>query len=427
MSREAWVVVDLGFGDAGKGSITDFLCRDRGAGLVVRFNGGAQAGHNVVEDGGRHHTFSQFGAGLFAGAHTALGPDFVLHPLGMWMEAQHLEAIGAPDCWAKTQVDSRVRLITPFQQEAGRAREILRGDAAHGTCGVGVGECVGDSLAHPDDTIRVADLRSPGRVRRKLEQQRDRKRAELRALADGRPLPATTEALFADGALVDRVLGTWGDVASRLRVRSTEQVLARIAAEDRVVFEGAQGVLLDETWGFHPHTTWSDCTPAGALRLAGDRPVTRLGVTRSYAVRHGPGPFPTERAIAADEVHNDGAGWQGPFRTGALDAVLLRYAIEVCGGIDALAVTCLDQLSEGSCCDGYAGETGLVRALIPGPADDLGHRERLGAWLRRVQPVLAEASVLDFLAGAVAAPVALQSWGPTAAGKRHSRPWPPRL
>ena len=94
MSRRAWIVVDLGFGDAGKGGVTDFLARDQRADLVVRFNGGAQAGHNVVTPDGRHHTFSQFGAGTFAGVRTALGPAFLLHPLAMVVEAEHLVRAG---------------------------------------------------------------------------------------------------------------------------------------------------------------------------------------------------------------------------------------------------------------------------------------------------------------------------------------------
>ncbi|MFT7518807.1 MAG: adenylosuccinate synthase [Kiritimatiellia bacterium] len=423
MKREAWLVLDLGFGDAGKGSITDFLVRDRKVELVVRFNGGAQAGHNVVESSGRHHTFSQFTAGTLAGAAGLLGPDFVLHPLGMWMEAQHLIEVGVANPWARTEVDDRALLITPYQQAAGRAREVVRGADAHGTCGVGVGEAVGDRIDHPDDALRAADLHDVGRLRHRLRMQRERKRAELRALG-------THDDIFDDDDLIDRVIDMWGAVADRLQLRTTRQALTRIANAERVVFEGAQGVLLDQDWGFHPHTTWSDCTPAGALRLAGDRPVTRLGLTRAYGVRHGAGPFPTEGGVEVQEHHNQGSGWQGSFRTGALDGVLLRYALEVCGGVDALVVTCLDRGRSGSVCHGYRdahepglgrNDGGLIRSIIPGERGDLDHRERLGRWLRTVEPAITEADIVAFVHAATGQRVWLESLGPTAGDKRWLR------
>ncbi len=411
---EAWVVVDLGFGDAGKGAMTDLLARDRGASLVVRFNGGAQAGHNVVTPDGRHHTFSQFCAGTLAGVPGLLGPAFLLHPLAMAFEAEHLREVGVADPWALVEVDERAPVITPFQQAAGRIRELLRGADRHGTCGVGVGERVADGLSSPDDALFARDLADRARVRRRLASQRERKREELRALGAG----AAELEVFDDPDLVDRVVEAWSGVASALRVCSPERTEARIRSAPVVVFEGAQGVLLDETWGFHPHTTWSDCTPAGALALAGDRPTTVLGVTRAYAVRHGQGPFPTEGSLALPEAHNADEGWQGRFRTGALDGVLLRYAIEVCGRVDALAVTCLDRVARGPTCDAYVDGERRVGRLDPGPRGDLGHRERLGRWLRTVRPELTQREVVAFVEEATGRRVALASAGPTAAAGR---------
>jgi adenylosuccinate synthase len=409
--------VDLGFGDAGKGSVVDFLARDRGADLIVRFNGGAQAGHNVVTPDGRHHTFSQLCAGAFAGVPGLLGPDFLLHPLALAVEAEHLQAVGVADPWAGLAVDRRARVITPYQQAAGRVRELLRGAGAHGTCGVGVGERVGDGLAHADDQLYAGDLADASTVRARLRTQRERKRAELVGL--GAEVRATPElALFDDEALVERVVDAWGGVASRLRLLDADAVHRRIRDARRVVFEGAQGVLLDETWGFHPHTTWSDCTPAGALALAGDREVRRLGVIRAYHVRHGAGPFPTEAPDGAVELHNADHGWQGRFRVGALDGVLLRYAVEVCGGVDALAVTCLDRVGEATVCDAYVADGVRTRSLDPGRADDLAHRERLGGWLRSVAPELDRGDAVAFAEAATGLPVGLQSRGPTAADKR---------
>jgi adenylosuccinate synthase len=418
---DVWIVVDLGFGDAGKGSVTDFLVRERKAGLVVRFSGGAQAGHNVVTPDGRHHTFSQFCAGSFAGARGLLGPDFLLHPLGMSVEAEHLVHAGVPDPWALTEVDRRARVITPYQQAAGRLRESLRGAEAHGTTGVGVGECAADALSHPDDALCAGDLRDLARVRRRLSAQRERKREQMRELG------ATDLSLFDDPGLVARVLEAWRQVGARLQLLEPEQTLARVASTRCVIFEGAQGVLLDEGWGFHPHTTWSDCTPAGAQALLGERPARRLGVTRAYAVRHGAGPFPTEGTLAVRERHNSDEGWQGRFRVGALDLVLLRYALAVCGKMDALAVTCLDRLPSPLVCEAYRGEgppelvrteAGRVVDLVPGARGDLAHQERLGQWLRGAVPDLAMREPIAALEQHTGLQVQLTSHGPGPQDKR---------
>ncbi len=413
--KQAWIVVDLGFGDAGKGAVTDFLVRDRGASLVVRAHGGAQAGHNVITPTGRHHTFSQFGAGSFVpGVRTLLGPDFLLHPLGMAVEA---EALGLADIWQRTAIDARARLITPYQQAANRIRERLRGTGAHGTCGVGVGECVQDSLEHAEDTLRAADLRHRRTLRRRLSAQRARKRAQLTALG---ALTAEELALFDDPALIERVVAAWDAVQQRMRIVTDSA--AEIAQSERVVFEGAQGVLLDEDWGFHPHTTWSDCTPASARALLDDRPVTTLGVSRGYSVRHGAGPLPTEDpSLRLPEHHNDDDGWQGRFRRGPLDGVLLRYACQVAGPLDGLVLTCLDHAPP-LLCDAYETPAGLITALDPGAPGDLAHRQALGQRLLTVRPRLT--AVADLPAAVerlTGLPVLLTSHGPAATDKRWRR------
>jgi len=426
MSADAYLVLDLGFGDAGKGSVTDFLVRDREADLVVRFNGGAQAGHNVVLSDGRHHTFAQFGSGSFVpGVATLLGPAFLLHPLAMVVESEHLEQMGVYDAWERTAVHEDARIITPYQQATNRAREHLRGDDAHGSCGVGIGECVADSLQYPEDTLRARHMFDRAHVRRILARQCESKRAELMDLGWG------DLAFFEDRQLIERVLERWGYLYGRLNVVSEDAFVHRLANATRVVFEGAQGVLLDETWGFHPHTTWSDCVASDLERLWPNRSITRLGLTRAFMVRHGRGPFPTEqRGPLWCETHNVDHGWQGRFRTGALDAVLLRYALEVCGGVDGVVVTCLDRTRSAPVCNGYAGdapdplvqrEHGMITRLIPGVRHELPHREALGRLLGDVSPCISHADVVSWVAEALRVPVVLTSTGPTAADKRWNR------
>jgi len=413
----AWIVVDLGFGDAGKGSVVDFLVRNTGARLVVRFNGGAQAGHNVVCADGRHHTFSQLGAGSFVpGVRTLLGPDFLLHPGGLLVEA----AAFGQDALSRLMVDAQARVITPYQQAAGRARERGRGARAHGTCGVGVGECVRDALAGHPDTIRATELRSPRTVLEKLTSQRERKRRELDfSEGQGQGEGAAGEGAAGEGAVfalpVDRVARDLLDLGRRLRVvPDSREIVARYR---RVVFEGAQGVLLDEDWGFHPHTTWSDCTFRKALALLDGREAFRLGLTRSYAVRHGPGPFPTAGSVHIPEPHNGDLGWQGTFRTGLLDTVLLRYAARVLGGLDGVGLTWLDT-DPGRACVAYRDGPRTVSDLDPGPPGDLAHRQRLGARLAGVEPIVEAVDTRAAVATALGVPVVLESHGPRAGDKR---------
>jgi len=352
-SERAFVVADLGFGDAGKGLVVDHLVRRTGARLVVRHNGGAQAGHNVVTPDGRHHCFAQLGAGSFVpGVRTHLSRFFVLHPGALLVEAQRLGTVGVADVLTRVEVDARALVITPFHQAACRLRERSRAEARHGSCGVGVGEAVHDALVADEDALRARDLSDTPRLRRLLRRARDRVAESLgEALTSSHP----REGMGRERSVFERpqLLDVWEDATRAFAAQVAtvdEGALGRHLAEpDAVIFEGAQGVLLDQDWGFHPHTTWSRCTSENALTLLKEadstREVTRLGVTRSYMVRHGPGPLPSEAfGPELPQPHNPDNAWQGRLRSGALDLVLLRYALEVTGSVDALVVTHLDAL-----------------------------------------------------------------------------------
>ncbi len=435
MGREprVTVVIDLGFGDAGKGTTVDFLVRDAVAGgsvtpTVVRFNGGAQAGHTVITDDGRSHTFSQLGAGTFAGAATHLAEPVVVHPTALLVEARVLEGKGVPSPLSRLTIAEGARLITPFHQAANLLREAARGAEAHGTCGVGFGEAVADALDAKDDALFMGDLRDPDRSRIKLRRSQERVRASL---GDAMHVAhaAHREVLEDGGALAERWLEAVRPVA---RCVTEASVLGRYLRGGPVVFEGAQGVLLDEVHGFHPHTTWSDCTSRGAQALieahGGPTDARVLGVTRSYHTRHGAGPFPSEDPSLRNErpePHNDDRGAQGAFRVGALDLLLLRYALRACP-IDGLVVTHLDRppapwvvAYQHPSSELFVHDaTGRVVDLRGG---DLLFQERLGATLRevvasRVPPPDAH-DWMAALEGELARAVVLTSHGPTAANK----------
>src|SRR5687768_17809496 len=125
--RQAILLIDLAFGDCGKGAVVDFLTRRHHAHTVVRFNGGPQAGHNVVTPDGRHHTFAQFGSGTFApGVRTLLSRFMLIEPYAMLNEAKHLAAVGVGDAMARLIIDRRSPVVTPAQQAANRLRETDR-------------------------------------------------------------------------------------------------------------------------------------------------------------------------------------------------------------------------------------------------------------------------------------------------------------
>jgi adenylosuccinate synthase len=363
---QAYVIVDLGFGDAGKGVLTDFLVRRFKAGLVVRYNGGAQAGHNVVAPDGRHHTFSQFGSGTFIpGVKTYLSRHVVIHPGALLVEGDILVGKGVRDAFSRLRMSDQALIVTPFHQAANRIREMARGEDRHGSCGVGVGEAVEDEQLNGADSVVAGDLSNPPILRRKLRSIRELKQSQLVEQSKDKFSGA---AIAKEWEIFKReeVLETWISSMSRigeLGLVTPDSVLRDwLDNEDTVIFEGAQGVLLDAEAGFHPYTTWSRTTSANACELiqemAPDSQIFKIGVMRSYAVRHGPGPLPTETDDLTPVVseHNQYNDWQGKVRYGWFDAVLARYALGVTGGVDTLAVTYLEvlpRLKKWNYCDSY--------------------------------------------------------------------------
>jgi adenylosuccinate synthase len=430
----AFIVVDLGFGDAGKGGIVDYLCRRERARLVVRTNGGAQAGHNVVTADGRHHTFSQLGAGTFVpNVRTHLAGTMVIHPSALLVEARALERVGINDALERLSISGDALVTTPFHQAAGRLRELARSEP-HGSCGVGVGETVRDALTHPSEALRARHLLGRD-LRERVVATRGRLVAEMAGAmqpppGDKRARAAAEERhVLGDPGVVDR----WIAMLDLLTRRSKPIVVDDPEPRGTVVLEGAQGVLLDERWGFHPHTTWSDCTTAPAESwleasgLAG--PVHRVGVVRSYMTRHGPGPLPSasDALDALDEPHNTDVGWQGRFRRGWPDPVLWRYALVATGGVDMLAVTHVDQLPRIDAwhgVSGYRSDHPLVSSgtLAAGAPRDLDEQAALTQAMQRARPELqalpsAAADYLAWIGAELDAPVSIVSRGPTAQDK----------
>ncbi|MDX8054732.1 adenylosuccinate synthetase [Lentzea sp. BCCO 10_0798] len=382
------VVVGLGFGDEGKGAVVDALCADGPVSTVVRFNGGAQAAHNVIADG-RHHTFSQFGSGTLAGVPTWLSRYVLVEPIALATESRELEALGVANPLSLMSIDAEALLTTPFHVAANWARERARGGDRHGSCGKGIGETAwygllagaseGDVvegqrvLGEPGPAPTVGDCLNPAVLRGRLD-----------------ALARFYEPLIGDGPDVDELVGLYAAFADAVRITTGDEA-GRLADTGRLVFEGAQGVLLDETYGFHPHTTWSTTTPRNAKALLNGRRARVLGVTRTYQTRHGAGPLPTEDQAVLErfpEAHNGTGEFQGAWRAGHLDANLLRYAVHCCGGIDGLAVTHLDA-------GGLKVATGEVLEDLPDPVSYLEDLLGVGVLVTGTGPTRADYAVRE--------------------------------
>lgn len=426
-AHQATIVTDLLFGDSGKGTIVDWAVRAQTVTgrptLVVRHSGGAQAAHAVVTPDGREHTFQQWGSGTFVpGVQTLLSQYMLVNPLTLFWENERLKRVGIDDGLARLLLHADALVTSPYQMAANRLKERRRGVNRHGSCGLGIGETASDALSAPTEAIRVRTLGNPKALRPALLQHRAKKRAECA------PSPDEPEfALFAD----DDELDSWLQLCSGLVGSATvveDTFLPKHLANPRAatVFEGSQGVLLDEWRGFHPYTTWSTVTTANALTLlsGSGADVTSLGVLRGYATRHGAGPFPTEDPALTQQLPDDtnpDNPWQGTLRVGWPDLPLLRYGLMAAGRIDALAITCLDRMT-----DAWQVATEYENAVLSlGPWQDLEHQanltERLKSARPRYQPWAGSPEAhAEFLARALAKPLAVTSWGKRATDKRWS-------
>jgi adenylosuccinate synthase len=450
MNKRAVIITDMGYGDAGKGTMVDYFARQAESAVVVRHNGGAQAAHNVITQDGRHHTFAQFGSGTFVqGVKTHLSRYMLVNPLNMFPEAEHLIQLGVTDAWKRVSVDREALVITPWQTSANRIREFARGDNRHGSCGQGVGETMLDSLERPDIVLRIKDIQTSN-LSTKLKAFRDYKIVQLREEFGVAAVRLPEWQAFTDPTVVSRLVTAYRAWAQMVHIVDENYLRYLSRQHELLVFEGAQGVLLDEWQGFHPYTTWSTTTHANALELLSEMnfasEITRLGVLRAYTTRHGAGPLVTEDTALAPrlkEYHNGADTWQGDFRFGHFDAVAHKYALAICGHTDELAITCLDRmkvLDEWRVCTQYqlkmsqSDVDGFFHASSPciatgiklGSRGDLNHQARLTELLRKCLPFYqtvttssnTQINYLQRLADCLGLPITIASYGPTAADKR---------
>ena len=366
------VVIGTQWGDEGKGKVVDWLT-DHAQG-VVRFQGGHNAGHTLVI-GGKKTVLHLVPSGILReGVTCYIGNGVVLSPDALTHELDELKTAGV-DAEARLKISEACPLILPYHQALDVAREAAKGANKIGTTGRGIGPAYEDKVARRG--MRVQDLLRPKRFAEKLAEILDYHNFVLKNY------------LGADGVDFQRVLEGAMAIAPRLTRMIADVPRALYDAHNagaNLLFEGAQGTLLDIDHGTFPYVTSSNCVAGAAAAGAGVGPGMLhyvLGITKAYTTRGGGGPFPTELYDAVDKLdpvgkhmatrgHEFGATTGRARRCGWFDAAALKRSIQI-NGVSGLCVTkldVLDGLEEMKICTGYRID-GRLSDILPVGADDL--------------------------------------------------------
>ena len=331
------VVLGAQWGDEGKGKIVDLLTQDIGA--VVRFQGGHNAGHTLVING-RKTVLHLIPSGILRdGALCLIGNGVVLSPAALQKEITQLEANGV-EVRSRLKISPATPLIMPHHIALDQAREKAAGGKAIGTTGRGIGPAYEDKVARRG--VRVADLQYPVELAEKLREVLDYHNFVLTKYlgVEAVDFQKTLDEALEFGAYVKPMVSDVAGILHDLRRQGK-----------RVLFEGAQGSLLDIDHGTYPYVTSSNTTVGGALAGTGvgaDAIDYVLGIAKAYATRVGGGPFPTELKDAVGELIRQkgaefGATTGRPRRCGWIDIVALKRAVAI-NGISGLCITKLDIL-----------------------------------------------------------------------------------
>ena len=317
------VVIGAGFGDEGKGLVTDWLCRGCAKPLVIRFSGGQQAGHTVVA-GSVRHVFSNFGSGTLCGAPSWFSRFCTVEPMGLITELCALLGKGAQPL---LYIDAACPVTTPYDIARNRQHR------PHGSCGVGFG----DTLNREEQfySLTFGDLCSPWVLHTRLD------------------LIRSFYGDVAEGVDVEDFLDCCAALVDSPHVRLTRGLPP--GGWSDLIYEGAQGLLLDQHFGFFPHVTRSNTGTANAVALHGSEELDVYLVTRAYQTRHGDGPMSNEQLPHNIKANSDETNvrntYQGAFRRSLLDLDLLEYAISRNELLRTtkqrhLVVTCLDHIEK---------------------------------------------------------------------------------
>ncbi|MCC7060122.1 MAG: adenylosuccinate synthase [Burkholderiaceae bacterium] len=364
------VIIGTQWGDEGKGKLVDWLT-DTARG-VVRFQGGHNAGHTLVI-GGRKQVLRLIPSGILReGVSCYIGNGVVVSPSALMQEIDELEAAGV-SVRERLHISAACTLILPCHVALDQAREARRGEGKIGTTGRGIGPASEDKMARR--ALRIGDLADASRFRARLDEMLDLHNFTLTHYFGAQALDA---ARIADDALAlgERIAPMLADVPALLA--------AQMARGVPLLFEGAQGALLDIDHGTYPYVTSSHCVAGHAAAGAGVGPQSLhyvLGIVKAYTTRVGAGPFPTELhdevgAHLARVGKEFGSVTGRPRRCGWFDGPALARSIQL-NGITGLAVTkldVLDGLATVRLCTGYRSR-GRVLDILPFGADEVAECE----------------------------------------------------
>ena len=415
-------VIGLQWGDEAKGKVVDLLTRQHQ--VVVRYQGGANAGHTVVADG-QTYKLSLIPSGiLHPGVTCVIATGVVIDPAVLLAEIQQLQQRGV-EVAGRLLVSDRAHVIFPWHIEEDRifGRQAQEEGEAIGTTLRGIGPCYRDKVGRYF-AIRVGDLLRPD-LEERICRVAEEKNRTLRARAGERFQEL-------DGQEIARQYRQYAEQLAPYVADTTEYLLSALEQQRHVLFEGAQGALLDVDHGTFPYVTSSNSSGVGVSSGSGvpGRYIQRvIGVIKAYTTRVGGGPFPTEQDNAIGEHlrrrgNEYGTVTRRPRRCGWFDAVAARYTARI-SGVDHLAVTLLDVLSglpELKVCTAYRIGQRQVRSF-PSHAQDLEQAEpvyeTLPGWQEDISQVRqiedlprAARDYLDCLSRLVGRPVKLVSVGP---------------
>lgn len=351
VTKKALIVVGLGYGDEGKGLTTDYLCLNNSKSIVIRYNGGHQAGHCVKTKEGRRHVFSNFGAGSFRNTPSYWSSFCTFEP------AYFVEELYQLDFEPKIYIDKNCPITTHYDVLFNRAIETTNGDKRNGSCGVGYGATI-DRQKIPEVSLLFSDILDINILQQKLSVIREyyRTRMSLETAFVFDSFSHDEE----DFLYISSVKEIYNLVSKNIVIPVFEkEIFSERMKWETFIFEGAQGILLDESFGTKPHITKSNTTSKNALsilaRHSGINFETAIYyVTRAYQTRHGAGPF-REKNIDFILHNNDNETnttneYQGEFRTNYLDIDELNYALKCDntfskGIAKNLIITCLDHIN----------------------------------------------------------------------------------
>src|SRR5919204_1142849 len=413
------VVIGTQWGDEGKGKIVDWLT-DRAQG-VVRFQGGHNAGHTLVV-GGKKTVLHLIPSGIMrSSVDCFIGNGVVVSPQALVAEMDELEAAGVSGVVARLSISEACPLILPYHSALDHAREASKGEKKIGTTGRGIGPAYEDKVARR--AIRLQDLFKPVRFAEKLQVLLDFHNFVLERYYK-QPAVDYQKTLDETLTLAPRLAPLVADVPRALYEANR--------AGKNLLFEGAQGSLLDIDHGTYPFVTSSNCVAGAAAAGAGIGPMHLhyvLGITKAYTTRVGGGPFPTELCDDMGERLRQrgqefGATTGRPRRTGWFDAAALKRSIQL-NGVSGLCITKLDVLDGVEAvkiCVGYELEGGFSE-ILPVGAEELERcepvYEDLPGWLESTVGIRAyerlprnAQAYLDRIQELCAVPIDLISTGP---------------